>query len=700
MPCDCDLSALSSADRRPGSAFRTRLFWTAAAVLLGLCVWGGAFGPPGAHAWRFIGLFLLTGLVGLSLIVLLPASWTQRRQAVTVLAVALACRLALLPHPVSDDVNRYVWEGRVLAAGRNPYVVPPADPQLAGLRDAAIWPGINHKDQTACYPPLMTAIFAGLARLGGEVPPIKLFVVLADLAAVACLLQLLRERRESLRWAFLYATNPVILYSFAGQAHLDAVHVALLATAILLHGRQHYRLMFLCLGLAVQAKYVALLAAPFLVSRTNIRRAWIGVLAAGLPLLPFLAWDGAAVFQSLTHFGTRMAFNGSIHGLLRVLFGEIEAATLLCGGLFLAAALWALVRLGPRHWRGEAADPVIPLLVVFGALLVCAPTVHFWYLSWILPLVVLRPSASWTVLSLSIAFYFIAPGYDHYGLGWTLPVWSTLAIWLPFGIVFVPELLRGRQRMRAAHARPAPASLSVIIPTHNEADRIEPCIRAVQQNRGVAECIVVDGCSEDQTVQRAQALGACVVEHAAPVAGGGGRGGQIGTGLRRARGDVVAVVHADTCVAPDAFARVLEALRSHPDAVGGAIGSRFVADGLLVRILELANDLRAGFLGVAFGDQVQFFRRAPVVEAGLYPELPLMEDVELSFRLQRLGRVVYLWGDCRVSARRWQQGAAAHLGRVLALCSTYCLTRLWRTPDTVDMYSRYYKHEGRLVSRT
>jgi hypothetical protein len=159
------------------TSFRALFFWLTALLLMALALWGGWFGPPGEHAGRFIGLWLLFGAASVCLLILLPEEWTPKRRLWTILALSFACRLALLPHPASDDVNRYVWEGRVFAQGFSPYVHPPDDPLLAELRDEAIWPGINHKEQAGCYPPLMLLLFSALSLIQYGFLPVKVMVI-------------------------------------------------------------------------------------------------------------------------------------------------------------------------------------------------------------------------------------------------------------------------------------------------------------------------------------------------------------------------------------------------------------------------------------------------------------------------------------------------------------------------------------------
>jgi GT2 family glycosyltransferase len=123
---------------------------------------------------------------------------------------------------------------------------------------------------------------------------------------------------------------------------------------------------------------------------------------------------------------------------------------------------------------------------------------------------------------------------------------------------------------------------------------------------------------------------------------------------------------------------------------GGAIGSVFDGTGWRYRLLEFANDFRMVCLGISFGDQIQFFRRKPVIQTKLFPNIPLMEDVEFSIRLHRLGRQVYLFGDATVSTRKWQAKGFGHASMVIRLFASYLWKRMWGKPDTFKMYRAYY----------
>jgi hypothetical protein len=623
------------------------VFFLSAFLLL--CYLGGHFGPIGAGhltlwpggpdavplvlpAGKFMLLFLLTGIMGGLLLIFFPRRLSNRGTLILILAVALMARLLLLPHPVSDDIYRYLWEGRVYLSGHNPYLLPPDDPRLAALAVGdPHHPLINHPAMGAIYPPAMLLLFAAVGQLLYHPLAVKLTVVCFDLGTLLLLLLLLARRHLPLRHALLYALNPVILYGFAGQGHLDSLQGFFLLAALVAHEDRRWGWMWFMAGAAVQVKYMAVVALPFLLTRENRRWSWTLAVALGLPFLPFLE-AGPGVFATLIRFGRDFGVGGPLHTLLRLVTGQIASASLIC--LLVAAVSLSGVAIffHRRRARTGALAPDRGVYISLGILLLCLPTVHFWYLSWILPFVVLYPSNAWLLLTLTTAAYFSAYGQRHLGGEWVLTGPYHLIQWLPFGLALIPELMRGarhlRLRSRLLHA-PGDRSVTTvtaIVPTRNEAAAIEACIFALKRDPAVAEVLVVDGGSSDQTVRRAARAGARVIQHLRSPARGGGRGGQIAVGVRAARGDLIAIVHADTRVAAGSLSRACRLLNRQSDIIGGALGARFEGSALFYRLLTAANDMRAVILGISFGDQVQFFRRRTFLACDTYPDLPLMED--------------------------------------------------------------------------
>jgi len=190
-------------------------------------------------------------------------------------------------------------------------------------------------------------------------------------------------------------------------------------------------------------------------------------------------------------------------------------------------------------------------------------------------------------------------------------------------------------------------TVSIIIPTLNEAALVAHAVAHAWET-SPHEVLVADGGSDDGTTDAALAAGAVVVE--APR----GRASQQNTAARRATGDVLLFLHADTWLAADGVRQIEQAL-TDPNVECGAFRQRIGAEGRLYRWLERGNGWRAAHRGLPYGDQGIFVRRGVFEESGGFPELRLMEDLMFMKRLRRQSRPVLLVGPLYVSARRWQR---------------------------------------------
>jgi len=196
---------------------------------------------------------------------------------------------------------------------------------------------------------------------------------------------------------------------------------------------------------------------------------------------------------------------------------------------------------------------------------------------------------------------------------------------------------------------PAAPRVSAIVPVLDEAARIRSHLARLVATPGVAEVVVVDGGSRDDTVARARGV-AGVRVLAAPR----GRGTQQNAGARAAGGAVLWFVHADVVTPPDAVAWIARVLAGR-DVVAGAFRVRTVADagpGWMGAVLWLA-DLRSRVTRFPYGDQAVFVRRSAFERVGGFPDQPLMEDVELARRLRRVGRIVTAPAVVEASGRRF-----------------------------------------------
>ncbi|MGQ0502045.1 MAG: TIGR04283 family arsenosugar biosynthesis glycosyltransferase [Panacagrimonas sp.] len=196
-------------------------------------------------------------------------------------------------------------------------------------------------------------------------------------------------------------------------------------------------------------------------------------------------------------------------------------------------------------------------------------------------------------------------------------------------------------------SRSAP-SLSIIVPMLDEAATLPGLLAHLEPFRARGcEIIFVDGGSQDESLAIARRAGGCVLEAAR------GRARQMNAGARVAQGGALLFLHADTRLPDAADGAVLRALATTGRA-WGRFDVRITGRSPWLRVIGGMMNLRSRLTGIATGDQAIFVTRAVFDSFGGFPELPLMEDIEMSRRLKRMSPPACLTARVSTSGRRWE----------------------------------------------
>lgn len=632
-----------------------------------------------------VALFATLGISMLGLIFLFPET-TDRSASRIILASAILLRIFLWSAPVSDDIHRYAWEGKIVASGENPYAYPASHPAWLAFRDAD-WHAMNHREQATAYPPGAEWILAATAIAPSSFQPFKLIALAGDLTTLLLLFHLLRKNAAPLRWAGFHAFNPIILIAFAAEAHFDSLMMAAMLAAILAASEEKPSA-WLWLGAAIQVKLVCLILVPLFLTNRLLRSSWLILPLLILPTIPFITalphW-----FNGLLTFAGGGAFNAPFHTLL--------ASTGLDPGLngFLRASAFLIsaVSIILARWRGlPLVDSSLWLL---GALLAFSPIVHFWYVAWLLPLAALRPSFAWTTLSITMALYFLA--------------WDTLAThgWWGFGhgiaaIIWLPWLITALAQHRflfkkcLLHSTPEPSPgilpgerfLSIVIPALTSGPSLQALTRKLRCELPENPEIIIATCDS----LFPETPGTTIITSPR------GRGNQIAAGIAATTAPWILIAHADSIPRPQFSNHLRAAVKAHPGASLLVFGQRFSTQTFPTLLVEALNEIRVVFGGVAFGDQTMVIRRSAMNTAGGFPAQPLMEDVEASLRLAATGDVIYLGREWTVSSRKWDQSFLTRFLLVIRLVATYQIARLHSPARAATvsarMYEEYYPPSG------
>lgn len=364
--------------------------------------------------------------------------WPARHGTAIVLGIALLLRLAVVTRlpELSDDLYRYVWDGRVLASGFDPYAHAPADSALWALRDDVVHARINHPDLRTIYPPVAELGFAFVHFMMPGVAGMKWWILLHDMALCALLVRWCIARGGSAFPAIAYAWNPLIVIEYAGSGHHDPTALLPLALAFVLMTRRP-SLSALAFSAAVLGKLLPILALPFL------WRAWsnrarglaLATMATGLALFAWRATGGGSGLQA---FAAHWRNNELVFHYVAAGLGDARARLVLGAGVALATLALAL----------RASDLAIGARAALRTALIALPVLHPWYLGWAIVWEPLAPSWPWLLLSaLALLNYGVfAPPVE--GLSFHLPlIWR----WVEFGLPLLLAMLL-RFRRRPSHA--------------------------------------------------------------------------------------------------------------------------------------------------------------------------------------------------------------------------------------------------------
>ncbi|RTL65213.1 MAG: DUF2029 domain-containing protein [Hyphomicrobiales bacterium] len=343
-----------------------------------------------------------------------------------VLCVALMTRGLLLATPpyLSTDVWRYVWDGRVQGAGINPYLYVPAAPELAHLRDTAIFPNINRADYApTIYPPSAQWIFYLVTRFADGMRAMKVAMVAFDVATIAALVAILHRLGRPLLLVAAYAWHPLPIWEIAGNGHVDAAMLAFLMWSLWLALAGRTQVAGALATLAALVKPTALLALPVYWRPWDWRLVLIVGGLATLMYVPFLPAGWGVLGFGPGYLREEGLLSGTGLWLPQLFAPAQPLPTWLVVALYGAGALLLAgiaLQAGFRRDRSPEASIGSMLLLVLVFLDILAPN-YPWYFLVLVAFLPLSPAVSpWILPTFAFAFYDVIGPAD--------PTWISLRI--------------------------------------------------------------------------------------------------------------------------------------------------------------------------------------------------------------------------------------------------------------------------------
>lgn len=385
------------------------------------------------HTIEFVVAFVAAFILYLvAAAIVMRSAATSRLTLWIIVVFAVLFNVILLPTKptLSDDMFRYVWDGRVQAHGTSPYRYPPNAPELIDLQrgDAVVWANINRKESVTVYPPGAQLAYALTWRIVGDsVTGFKAIFVLAELLGAWLLARLLRVLHQPPERILIYLWSPLLIFEVAHAGHVDGLMLPLLILAFYARVTDHHRVLGIALGLATSIKLfpaillLALMPLPRPLAWRKLHNAiemMLGFVTALMIGYLFYAVQGASPLGFLPqyfdeNFNLRLA-----HGLFEVAKQwQIPGSTLVnlitFGGLAVLSLLFVVRPAVSGH------DALVRCMWLIGWFTLTTQNLFAWYLLWLLPLIVVlvepgrfiglkfAPMAAWLIFSGVIALSYL-----------------------------------------------------------------------------------------------------------------------------------------------------------------------------------------------------------------------------------------------------------------------------------------------------
>lgn len=415
---------------------------------------------------QFVIALLIGSFFAIALISILKTSELPRRGLFALLALGLLYRALFIGSvPIyEDDWNRYLWDGAVTAQGVNPYDYSPKEitegaqsdnPEIRKLYEFDSVTGdityrINYPELRTIYPPIAQAVFALAAKIDPlNLDVLRVIYILIDGLTLFLLVKTLQAYGRDPKWALLYALNPLLIYSGFNVAHMDLLLVPFILLTMLWVKQGAPLKASVALSLAAAVKLWPLLLAPIFFRAWRHRpvfylsiAAMTAVLSAvfNLPLLLSIGENSGLV--AYTGEWQRSSF------IFPMIFAVFEPFTITPGEFsrILVAVIVTLISLyyGFVKKPDDSALP-LALMVTTAALLFLSPTGYPWYLYWAFVFLPFVPSYGLTLLSGSIALYYVRYAMGERGV---YEYYSNIVVPLQFAIpllVIAYEVFRSRR---------------------------------------------------------------------------------------------------------------------------------------------------------------------------------------------------------------------------------------------------------------
>jgi hypothetical protein len=325
-----------------------------------------------------------------------------------IIVSGLIFRVTLIPAEpsTSDDYYRYVWEGKMIANGYNPYEYAPGDSALVKLHSTILPAKVTFKPLTTIYPPAAQLLFTAAYCIGGETPlGLKFIFLLAEICTMLLIVSILKRTGKDSRYVLLYAWLPLPIMEYMINAHIDVAALPLFLAFIFFVLKEKPYAAAIMFALCFLMKSYAVFALPLLLYKISWKKVFRFVPVAALIVIaayiPFLN-HRHSLTDMLSTYLVNWEFNGSFYNLFKLITLDGIKLRMICLALLAVSVLYVSF---------SVQLPLFKLTWIYICVAAFTTTVYPWYLGWLAVLLPFTEFYSVAVLFFLINFTNITP-YD------------------------------------------------------------------------------------------------------------------------------------------------------------------------------------------------------------------------------------------------------------------------------------------------
>ena len=346
-------------------------------------------------------------------------------------AIGILIRIVLLfvePN-LSDDFYRFVWDGRLLNHGVNPFLELPSHYIEQNLHSdfltKDLYDNLNSQNYYTVYPPVLQAVFAVATFLFpksilGSIIVMKSFLLLFEIGSIVLIMRLLAHFKMPKENVLLYALNPVVILEIVGNIHFEGAMICFSLLAIWLLVRQKWHLSALSMSIAIVAKLLPLMFLPFLMKRLRWKSISYYITVGGGLILLFIPLLNEAfianISESVGLYFKSFEYNGSIYYILRWIgYQQVGYNWISTISPYLTLSIFVIVMIAAllvkeRAFKYLAQNMLFALTIFY----LFATTVHPWYITSMVAFGALTRFRYPMIWSGLIFFTYINYGYEPF----------------------------------------------------------------------------------------------------------------------------------------------------------------------------------------------------------------------------------------------------------------------------------------------